>query len=166
MIRKICLTSKFITSQPRLQTISIHIANHTMKFGQWYRNIFLRKLCRKWGRETCSRPLFILWKSLIWDESKWSATQFRYISIALNLPYNKTKLYKTLDHWSRDMLNFNFSEKDLGLVSPPHFVNDFLRKMFLMFGKKFQILLSDGLFFSRYWTICILQLLVNQAVTS
>ena len=64
------------------------------------------------------------------------------------------------------MLNFDFSEKDLGLVSPPHFVNDFLRKMFLMFGKKFQILLSDGLFFSRYWTICILQLLVNQAVTS
>ena len=30
------------------------------------------------------------------------------------------------------MLNFNFSEKGLGLVSPPHFVYDFSRKMFLM----------------------------------
>ena len=30
------------------------------------------------------------------------------------------------------MLNFNFSEKGLGLVSPPHFVYDFSRKMFPM----------------------------------
>ena len=30
------------------------------------------------------------------------------------------------------MLNFNFSEKGLGLVSPPHFVHDFSRKMLLM----------------------------------
>ena len=30
------------------------------------------------------------------------------------------------------MLNFNFSEKGLGLVSPPHFPHDFSRKMLLM----------------------------------
>ena len=30
------------------------------------------------------------------------------------------------------MLNFNFPEKALGLVSPSHFVDDFSRKMFLM----------------------------------
>ena len=30
------------------------------------------------------------------------------------------------------MLNFDFLEKDLGIVSPPHFAYDFLRKMFLM----------------------------------
>ena len=30
------------------------------------------------------------------------------------------------------MLNFNFSEKGLGLVSQPHFVNDFSRKIFPM----------------------------------
>ena len=36
-------------------------------------------------------------KKLIWGESK-------------------------LDYWSRDMLNFNFSEKGLELVSPPNFV--------------------------------------------
>ena len=55
-----------------------------------------------------------------------------YISIALNLPYNKNKLHRTLDYWSRVMLNFNFSKKGLGLVSPPHCVYDFSRKMFLM----------------------------------
>ena len=68
----------------------------------------------------------------MWGESKWSAAQFRYISIFLNLPYNEDKLYETLDYWSWDVLNFNFSEKGLGLVSPPHFVYDFSRKMFLM----------------------------------
>ena len=30
------------------------------------------------------------------------------------------------------MLNFNFSEKGVGLVSPPHFVSEFSRKMVLM----------------------------------
>ena len=29
------------------------------------------------------------------------------------------------------MFNFNFLEKGLGIVSPPHFVFDFSRKMFL-----------------------------------
>ena len=52
--------------------------------------------------------------------------------MALSLAYNKNKLYKTLDYWSRDMLNFNFSEKGLELVSPSNFVYDFSRKMFLM----------------------------------
>ena len=107
-----------------------------MKFGQLIeynkKNIFLQKLCRKWGRETSSRPLLIFKKCLIWGKSKWSATYFQYILIALNLGCNKNKLCKTLDYWSRDMLNFNFSEKGLGLVSPPHFMYDFSRKMFLM----------------------------------
>ena len=30
------------------------------------------------------------------------------------------------------MLNFDFLEKDLRIVSPPHFVYDFSRKMFLI----------------------------------
>ena len=71
LIRKIRLTSKFMMSQPGLQTIAIHIlpkisqskGNQTMKFGQLIvsnkRNTFLQKLCQKWGRETSSRPLFI-----------------------------------------------------------------------------------------------------------
>ena len=71
-----------MTSQPGLQTIAIHIlpnisqskGNQTMKFGQLIEynkiNIFLQKLCGKWGRETSSRPLYISWKSQIWGESK------------------------------------------------------------------------------------------------
>ena len=71
LIRKIRLTSKFITWQPGLQTIPIHIwlniseskGNQTMKFGQLIehskRNNFLQKLSEKRGRVTSSRPLFI-----------------------------------------------------------------------------------------------------------
>ena len=59
LIRKIRLPSKFMTSQPGLQTIAIHIlpnisrskGNQTMKLGQLLeynkRNIFLKKLCRE-----------------------------------------------------------------------------------------------------------------------
>ena len=60
-----------MTSQPGLQTIATHIlpnisqskGNQIMEFGQLIeynkRNIFLQTLCRKWGKETGSRPLFI-----------------------------------------------------------------------------------------------------------
>ena len=65
------------------------------------------------------------------------------------------------------MLNLNFPEKVLGLVSPPHFMYDFQEKCFslyiLLTG---QISLSDCLYFTRYWAICVLQLFANQAVTS
>ena len=49
-----------------------------------------------------------------------------------SLSYNINKLYKTLDYWSRDCLILIFLEKSLGKVSPPHFMYDFLRKMFFM----------------------------------
>ena len=35
-------------------------------------------------------------------------------------------------NWSRDILNFQFLEKGLGIVSPPYFVYDFSRKIYLM----------------------------------
>ena len=65
-----------MTSQPSLQAIAILIlpnisqskGSQTMKLGQLIEhkmgNIFLQKLCRKGGRETSSRPLFIFVKSL------------------------------------------------------------------------------------------------------
>ena len=40
-------------------------------------------------------------------------------------------IYKTLEYWFRDMLNFDFLKIDLAIVSPPHFVYDSSRKMFL-----------------------------------
>ena len=143
-IRRIRLNSTFMTSQPGLQTITIHIlpnisrskSNQIMKFGQLieYNKIifFLQKSCRKWGRETSFRLLFVFKKSFLWGKSKCSAAYFQYISIALNLAYKKNKQLKTLDYWSRDMLNFDFLEKGLGMVFPPHFPYDFSRKMFLM----------------------------------
>ena len=63
----------------------------------------------------------------------------------------------------QDMLNFKFPEKGLRLVSPPQFVYDFSRKIILLTEK---ISLSDYLYFSRNWAICVLQLFVNQAVAS
>ena len=57
---------------------------------------------------------------------------FHDISIALKLAYNRNKLFKSLYFWSRDMLNFHFLDKGLGIVSPLHFVYDFSAKMFLM----------------------------------
>ena len=107
-----------------------------MKLNQWIeynkRNIFLQKLCRKWGWETSSRPLLIFKKFSIWGKSIWFAAWFHYISRALNLQYSENKLHKTSNYWSRDMFNFNFPGKGLGLVFSPHFAYDILRKMFLM----------------------------------
>ena len=94
-------------------------------------NFFLYKLCRKWSRETSSRPLFDFKKSFILAKSKRSAALFHYISIALKLAYNWKKLFKTLHSWSRDMLYFDFLDKGLGIVFA-HFVYDFSTKMFLM----------------------------------
>ena len=42
------------------------------------------------------------------------------------------KLHETSDCWSRDMVNFNFPKKVLGLVSPTNFVRDFSRKKILI----------------------------------
>ena len=74
LIRNIRLISEFMTSQTGQQTIAIHIllsisrskGNQTMKPGQLieYNKIIivLQKSCRKWGRETSSRPLFVFLK--------------------------------------------------------------------------------------------------------
>ena len=131
------------------------------------RKIFHRTLCRKWGRENSHRPLFVFFfKCLIWGKSKWSAAEFQDISISLNLGYNKNKLHQTLGYGSRDIFNFDFPDKALGLVYPPHFVYDFSRIMFLMLYSINWPNLSDYLYFSRYWAICVLQLFVNLTVTS
>ena len=124
-------------------------------------------MCRKWGWETSSRPLFVFLKSFILGKSKWSAVWFHYISIALKLVYNRNKLFKTLHYWSRDMLNFDFLDKGLGIVFPAHFVNDFSTKCFSYYILLTeQISLPGCLYFLRYWAICVLQFFVNQVVTS
>ena len=51
---------------------------------------------------------------------------------SLDLAYNKNKLYKTSDYWSRAKLNFDFLGNFLGIVSPQNFVYNILRKIFFL----------------------------------
>ena len=60
------------------------------------------------------------------------------------------------------MLNFDFSEKGLGLASPPRFVYDFSKKMFLMLHS---INWRDFIVWLPL-LVEILPLFVNQIVTS
>ena len=58
--------------------ITIHVSpnisrnkdNQAMKFGQLIKysvkNIFLQKLCRKWGKETISRPLLVFYQKALY----------------------------------------------------------------------------------------------------
>ena len=65
------------------------------------------------------------------------------------------------------MLNFDFLEKGLGIVSPSHFVYVFQEKYFSSYILLTdQVALSDCDYFLRYWRKCVLQLFVNQVVTS
>ena len=94
LIRKMRLISKFMTSQPGLQRIAIHIlpnisqdkGNQTMKFGQLVeynkRNNFLQKLSGKWGRETSSRPLYFLKKL----NMRWKQVVCSLVSIYFDSP--------------------------------------------------------------------------------
>ena len=119
-----------------MPNISQSKGNQAMKLDQLIeynkRNIFFQNLCKKWGRETSSRPLFIFLRKL---DMRWKQVICSLVLIYSDRPYllyNKGKLHKTLGYWSRDMLNYNFSEKGLELVSPPHFMYDFWKKMFLV----------------------------------
>ena len=85
---------------------------------------FLQNSSRKWGRKTSSRPLFLK-KTFIWRKSKWS---INFDSPELG---KQNKICKTLEYWSRYMLNFNFLEKAQWIISPPHFVHDFSKMMFV-----------------------------------
>ena len=62
------------------------------------------------------------------------------------------------------MVNFNYSEKGLGLVSPPRFVYDFydfFKNVSCYIQLADQISLSDCFYFLRYVAIYVLQLFVN-----
>ena len=86
-----------------------------------------------------------------------SAALFQYIPIVLNLTYNENKLYKTLEYWSNNKLNLYFSQKSLEIISPPHFVNNFSIKIFIML---YSINWSDLL----AWLPSLLKILVNLCV--
>ena len=66
------------------------------------------------------------------------------------------------------MLNCDFLEKGLGIVSPSHFVHDFQKKgsyvVLLYYLCEFHCLIAFT--FYEILGICVLQLLVSQVVTS
>ena len=65
------------------------------------------------------------------------------------------------------MLNFKFLQKGLRLVSPPHFLYDFSKKLFSFYILPTdQVALSHCLNFSRYWSIYVLELFANKIVKS
>ena len=77
---------------------------------------------------------------------------------SLNLGFNKNKLYKALDYWSRGMLIFHFSEMSLRLVSPPHFVYD-------VSIKKFLVLYYINWPYFIVWLPLLLEMLGNMSIT-
>ena len=112
--------------------------NQTIKCGPLIeynkRNIFLQKHAEnEVGRLV--RDLFLFFeKASFKAKASVLHLNFNIIRYPLTWLYNKIKLYKTLDCWFRDMLSFHFLEKGLRIIfSPPHFVYDFLRNVFLTF---------------------------------
>ena len=99
-----------------------------MKLGQLNeydkRSIFLQKSCWQWCRETSSIPIFVF---------VFPKTLYYAIASGLQFTFNRPQLIQTVwnfKNWSRDMLNFDFLEKWLRIVSPSHFVYDFSRTLF------------------------------------
>ena len=94
-----------------------------------------------------------------------SGLKFALSNVTLFQPDSLSGLKKKFR--PEDMLNFEFLEKSLELVSPPHFVYDFLEKYFSChILVTDQISLSDYLCFLGYWVICVLQLFVSQLIMS
>ena len=77
--------------------------------------------------------------------------------------WNLLKLHKTLDYWSKQMIQKMvwdyFLHQILCMISQEKCFSCYI----LLTD---QILLSDCLYVLRYWAVCVFQLSVNQAVTS
>ena len=136
---KLRLFSKFMTSQAGQQAIAIHIllyilrriGNQTMKFVQL--EIFLFKNHAENETRELVPDLFLFFKKAIYKvKANGLHLSFTILRYSSTWTYNKSKRHETLKCWSGDMFNFDFLENCLGLISLPHFVNDFARKMFLI----------------------------------
>ena len=108
-----------------------------MKFGQLIeyskRNIFLKKLFRKWDKETSSKPLFFKKKkSFILDKSKWPTAWFHYISINPQISINRNKLFETYNIDPEICSILFFLDNGLGINSSTRFVYGFSTKIFLI----------------------------------
>ena len=67
-----------------------------------------------------------------------------------------------IQRYAQLIYSTNFLEKDLGIVSPSHFVHDFLRKMFLILY--FIMLYSINIPNFIAWLSLLLEILVNMCI--
>ena len=100
--------------------------------------------------------------------SKWSVAWFHYNSISLKLAYIKNKMFKTLhtvliQRYAQFWFFINGSGNSFFTTFYAWFFNKNIPHVILSSN---QISLSDCLYFLRYWAICILQLFINQVITS
>ena len=130
MISEARLISKFMAWQLDHQTISIYClsswevkATKQGNMANWNMEMFFFKNHEENEIRRLLQDLIYFLKRLYMRREQLGEAYIQYILRALNLAYNKIKLYRTLDHWSRDMLNFDFLEKSLGIGSPAHLEN-------------------------------------------
>ena len=134
-----------MTSQPGQQIITMHIlsnisrseSNQIMNFGQFIfgqltREIFFFKNHAE-NETRPSRSLWVFKKTLYEVNASGLQLSFNIFWYSSAWTYNKNKLYKTLEYSFRDMLNFDFLQIGLRIVSPPHFVYDFCGVSYAMF---------------------------------
>ena len=142
------LIPTFLTSQTGQQ---IFTCNQDMKFGMLIkynvRNIFLQKYCKKWGRETSSRPIFVFVFLKASYKVKTSCPHLIFnILVDLHLDIQWNKLYNIYIYIYR-YAQFLFFTKWSGTS----FSTSFFSCYILLTD---QISLFGCLYFLRYWTSC------------
>ena len=81
-----------------------------------------------------------------------------------------------MDNWSGDMLNFDFLEKRLGIVSALYIVHDFSRKIFLMLysinplttNVPYHIETSQLIYIANFiaWLLLLVEILMNICIAT
>ena len=113
-------------------------------------NTFSSKIMKNLRKRDQFQTFICLLKRFSQSKSKWSVSYFQYISKVLNLKTKKQTLKlseKGLKQFLHHILCMIFQEKcfscNVTFINSPNFLNDWF-------------------YLLRYWSICVLQLLVNQ----
>ena len=133
-----------------------------MKFGQviehYKRNIFLQKLCWKWGKETSSRPLFFFFlkkKQTLFNAKVICSLVSIYISCSqLGIKQKHTvELFRLLiQRYAQFWFFKNESENSLSNTFCVWFFKKNISHNILLTD---QISLPDCLYFLKYWWIYV-----------
>ena len=115
------------------------------------RNIFSSKIMQKMRHGDLVPDLFLFSKKALHEIKASGLTLSFNISITLNLAYNTTKLYKTVEYWSWDILNFDIFKR-----SGNSFSNTFCVWIFEKNVSHVIFYLTD-----QFQCDCLLEMLVN-----